>query len=152
MIAEFGPVLIRIIKKSDAAQWGEMRESLWPSAADIHAREINDFYSYGLGPTAVLVASEEEQILGFLELSLRSYAEGSAQTEVPFVEGWYVREEHRGRGIGRKLMAAAQRWSRDLGYKELGSDTDLDNELSIAAHQALGFREVGRQVSFLMDL
>ena len=38
------------------------------------------------------------------------------------------------------------------GYRELGSDADVDNLVSHRAHAALGFTDLGRQVLFRKDL
>jgi aminoglycoside 6'-N-acetyltransferase I len=53
-----------------------------------------------------------------------------------------VEPDVRGAGIGRMLMAAAERWARDRGYAE------LENRASHQAHRALGFEEVERTVHF----
>ena len=60
-----------------------------------------------------------------------------------YVEGWFVVPDARRRGVGRALLAAAERWARAQGSRELASDTEADNEVSAAAHEALGFEEVG---------
>jgi aminoglycoside 6'-N-acetyltransferase I len=83
-----------------------------------------------------------------VELSIRSHAEGCETDRVAFVEGWYVDNDHRGRGVGAALMRAAEEWGRASRCTELGSDTQLWNEPSIAAHKALGFEEVERLVAF----
>ena len=49
----------------------------------------------------------------------------------------------RGLGVGRALITAAERWAADRGYRELASDTQWDNDASVAAHQALGFEPAG---------
>jgi aminoglycoside 6'-N-acetyltransferase I len=71
---------------------------------------------------------------------------------VPYVEGWYVEPNWQRRGIGRTLMHAAEDWSRARGYTELGSDTEVVNRLSRAAHAALGFEEVETLVVFRKSL
>jgi hypothetical protein len=48
--------------------------------------------------------------------------------------------------------AEAEQWARARGLREFGSDTGVDNEVSIAAHRALGFRENDRIVQFLKPL
>ena len=90
--------------------------------------------------------------MGFLELSLRSYAEGTSDSPVPYVEGWFVRADARGRGAGKALMENAMGWASSRGFAYLASDTELTNEGSIHAHHAIGFKEVGRQVAFLRQL
>ena len=90
--------------------------------------------------------------MGFLELSLRSYAEGTGDSPVPYVEGWFVRADARGKGAGKALIEKAMDWASSRGFAHLASDTDLSNEESILAHHAVGFTEVGRQVAFLRPL
>ena len=57
-------------------------------------------------------------------------------------------EDLRRSGAGRALMDAAEEWAREHGYAEIASDALLDNEVSHAAHRALGFEEVERSVHF----
>jgi aminoglycoside 6'-N-acetyltransferase I len=87
-----------------------------------------------------------------IELSLRTFADGCRSMPVPYVEGWYVVPEARRRGIGRALVAAAERWARDLGHTEMASDALLGNLESERAHLALGFEEVERAIRFRKDL
>jgi aminoglycoside 6'-N-acetyltransferase I len=99
-------------------------------------------------PAAVFVAERQDGRLGgFLELSIRNYAEGCTG-DTPYVESWYVDDDLRGTGTGRALMEAAERWASDRGFSELASDALIDNTLSHAAHTALGFEVVERTVAF----
>jgi len=72
--------------------------------------------------------------------------------EIPYVEGWYIDQEFRGKGLGRKLMAQAQAWATQHGFAELASDAEIDNGPSIMAHKKLGFKEKARIVCFLKEL
>ena len=58
---------------------------------------------------------------------------------MPYVEGWYVAEALRRRGIGRALLHAAEAWAIDGGFNEIGSDVRVDNAVSLCAHRAFGF-------------
>ena len=88
-------------------------------------------------------------VVGFIEVGLRSHADGcDPKQPVGFIEGWFVEPSHRGRGIGRALMRAAEDWALEHGCIELGSDTWIDREGSIEAHRALGFEIVDRCVNF----
>ena len=131
----------------DAAAWLRMREALWPEA-DIksHASDIEQFFAGKLDmPLEVLVAVDGfGEIVGFAELSIRRYAEGCVTDRVAYLEGWYVDPAHRRHGIGRALVLAAEAWARGQGCTEFGSDALLDNDISAAAHRALGFEEVER--------
>jgi aminoglycoside 6'-N-acetyltransferase I len=67
---------------------------------------------------------------------------------VGFVEGWFVREEHRGKRIGAALMRAAEDWARAQGCVEMASDALIDNLESESAHKSLGFEVVDQCVHF----
>ena len=76
---------------------------------------------------------------GFVAHGVREYGEGCETHPVPWIEGWYVAPDLRRTGVGRSLIAAVEDLAKRAGYRELGSDTWLDNTASIAAHEALGF-------------
>lgn len=100
-----------------------------------------------------LAENNEDGFIGFAEFSVRrDYVEGSSSSPVPYLEGWYVDKRYRNTGIGRGLVEAVEEWSRQRGFKELGSDTLLDNTDSINTHLAIGFREVERGVHFIKSL
>ncbi len=108
----------------------------------------------GTLPGAIVVALDaHEAPIGFLQLGLRSHADGcDTSRPVGFVEGWFVRAESRGLGIGRALVRAAQEWCRARGCLELASDALLDNADSLRAHGAVGFEVVDRCVHFRKKL
>lgn len=143
---------VRPAEPRDAAAWQRMREALWPGHAD-HAREIAAYFAHPETGTpevghAVLIAEAPKGPCGFLEVGLRSYAEGCQASPVPYVEGWWVDPAHRLTGAGRALVEAAAAWARERGYRELASDCELENTTSAAAHAACGFQETGRIVCF----
>ena len=130
-----------------------MRNALWP--ADDHADEIEEhFRSGGSDVLAIVFVAERTpgRLAGFLELGLRAYAEGCESSPVPFIEGWFVDDDVRGRSIGRELVRAAEAWARGEGYREIASDVELENRGSQKAHRALGYEEVGRIVCFRREL
>jgi aminoglycoside 6'-N-acetyltransferase I len=104
-------------------------------------------------PLEVLVAVDGfGALIGFAELSIRRYAEGCVTDRVAYLEGWFVEEQHRRHGVGAALVAAAEAWARKQGCTEFGSDALLENEISAAAHKALGFEEVERIRCFKKNL
>ena len=134
--------------------WHDLRCVLWPDDSASHFSDITRYFS-GQNPHIERVwgvRSKSSPVIGFLELSLRSYAEGTSDSAVPYVEGWFVRSDARGKGAGKALMEKAMEWARSRGFADLASDTDLSNEGSMYAHRAIGFKEVGRQVGFLRQL
>ena len=131
-----------------------MRADLWPEPTPgDHAREVAELLA--AGPTdrgATLVAEGENgELLGFVEMSVRNYAEDCETDRVGYCEGWYVKPGYRRSGVGGVLMAAGIEWARARGCVEFASDALLENEVSHIAHKALGFEEVGRIVCFKLS-
>jgi aminoglycoside 6'-N-acetyltransferase I len=154
MMGSVSDIFIRLAQPSDHDQLLRFRQALWPkSPAEEHAQELTLILE-GKAPVTmpliILVAEVSNRILaGFLEVDLRSHADGcNPARPVGFIEGWYVAENQRHRGIGRKLLAAAEDWARSQGCVEIASDTWIDNEVSQRVHEALGYEVVDRCVHY----
>jgi aminoglycoside 6'-N-acetyltransferase I len=149
-------VTVRPAEPDDATTWMRMRHDLWPESPEAeHREEIDRFFAgdFPRGPWAVLLAEDAGgRVLGFAEVSIRPYAEGCRSERVGYLEGWFVVPEARERGVGRALVAAAEDWGRAQGCREFASDADPDNDVSAAAHRALGFADAGLVRCFRKDL
>jgi aminoglycoside 6'-N-acetyltransferase I len=153
-IAETPQIAIRVARPEDREPLARLRAALWPeSSAEEHAQELVAILDgKGLGPLPLIELVAEESsgaLLGFAEVGLRSHADGcDASRAVGYLEGWYVVESDRKRGIGRKLLHAAEDWARSQGCLEMASDALLENEVSQRAHKALGYVVVDRCVRY----
>lgn len=137
-------IVVREVTADDRTGWLRLRTQLWPGAAHEHADEIDRWYAgKQKEPATVLLACDDERLVGFAELSIRAYAEKCDTQNVAYLEGWFVEESHRRRGVGRRLLEAARAWGRSRGCSEFASDSAPDNAASIAAHVACGFEDVG---------
>src|SRR6202012_258397 len=85
---------------------GKMRNALWPdSSVEHHTEELAPILAGkppGIMPLVYFVAEAPSgDVVGFVEAGLRSTADGCDWARaVGYVEGWYVAESHRRRGIG----------------------------------------------------
>ena len=149
-------VQIRPAQASDLNQLARLFEALWPrSSAEEHAEELRLILGGNVAlvltmPLTIFVAEASDgRLVGFLEVDLRSHADGCNPSQpVGYIEGWYVAEDHRHHGIGRKLLAKAEDWARSQRCIEMASDAVVDNELSQRAHEALGYEVVDRCVHY----
>ena len=134
---------------SDSPEWLRMRLILWPTEAEhLSSKEMLAILADPMMP--VFVAVRENGLLGgFLEAGTRNYAEGGETSPVGYVEGWFVDPDLREHGVGRALLNAAEEWAMINGLKEMGSDAELSNDVSIKVHKKMGFSEVERLVHFL---
>lgn len=146
--------LVRLARPPDLRALALLLAALWPeSPAEEHARELEHILAGkapGKLPLVIFVAEDKDgSLVGFLECGLRSHADSCNPSHaVGYVEGWYVAEEFRRRGIGKSLLAAAEEWARGQGCLEMASDAVIDNVLSQNVHQRLGFEVVERSVLF----
>lgn len=142
---------IRKVTSAEKDAWLQMRKGVWPEATDdsllydmdeILASEID----------AVFMAFVDGVAAGMIETSTREYAEGCESSPVGYIEAWFVEGEFRKTGVAGELVQAAENWAREKGCVEMGSDTWLENESSIRAHEKLGYKEVDRLVHFVKQL
>jgi aminoglycoside 6'-N-acetyltransferase I len=147
------PSTIRLAVPSDLEVLTELALALWPDSPAAEHREHAAAILSGNPPSTLplvlLLAEVDREVVGFIEVGLRSHADGcDTRHPVGFVEGWYVAPHHQRRSVGRALMVAAEQWARSHGAREIASDTWIDEEPSQRAHVALGFEIVDRCVHF----
>ena len=104
-------------------------------AADVFERRLNAIAE----KHPVLVFEENGKISGYAytaDVFERAAYSWCAELSV------YVEKECRGRGIGKRLVCAAEDIARLLGYKLLYSLVTEENAASIAFHNALGYKQI----------
>jgi aminoglycoside 6'-N-acetyltransferase I len=137
------------LESKDKEAWLGMRAALWPNcSAERHVTEMHSYFSDG-GLLATFVAAERNgSLCGFVEASLRPFAEGCTTKPVAYIEGIFVRPEVRRLGIGRRLVAAVESWGASCGCVEFASDCQANNEASIRFHERVGFDISKRLIHF----
>lgn len=130
---------IRKITNKDFEGWYSLVVKLWPGEVKEEMKvEFNEVLSED--DKEIYVSLDNDKYIGFINLSTRKdYVEGSESSPVGYVEGIYVEDEYRKNGVARKLIDKAIEFSKERGYKELGSDTELKNKLSQKFHESIGF-------------
>ena len=137
-----GPVAVRAMRADD-----------WPAVAEIYAQGIatgdatfeTDVPTWERWDAAHLrehrlVADLDGRVVGWTAVSPVSgrcvYA-GVVEHSV------YVAEAARGRGVGRRLLAALAESTESAGIWTVQTGIFPENETSLAVHRAAGFRVVG---------
>jgi len=147
---------VRPFEDCDLDAVARLCEALWPDGTyEEHRSEISSMMETPVGPypSAIYVAVSPAGAIGFSLVGMRSHADScDPHHPVGYLEGWFVEEQWRNKGVGRALVNAAEDWARAQGCTEMASDTWLDSEGSQRAHVALGYEVVERAVLFRKGL
>ncbi|MFA3778984.1 aminoglycoside 6'-N-acetyltransferase [Yersinia sp. 1652 StPb PI] len=143
-------MLIKKIDQTTLSGWIKLRTQLWPNhGSDAHHRDGENIIFCSDKLISFVAIADSGHIVGFADASLRhDYVNGCDNTPVVFLEGIFVTETYRRKGIAAQLVTAVQTWGRVNGCCELASDTAIDNIASQKMHQSLGFQETERVVFF----
>lgn len=103
----------------------------WKSAANPRPSPEPPFFTQVVVPDNVLVAVDEQRVLGYLKLVPLARAQpaiASAAAHVQEIHGFSVSPEHQGRGVGSALLRAAvreatTRSARRITLRVLGTNT-----------------------------
>ncbi len=117
-----------------------------------HLEEMKEIYQNPETQLVLVAENEEERLIGFLEASIRPFAEDCITENVGYLEGWYVEPSYRRQGLGRALVQAAERWAKSMGCVEMASDSEIGNNISIVVHARLGYKETSRLVHWRKEL
>ncbi|MCT4785617.1 aminoglycoside 6'-N-acetyltransferase [Exiguobacterium aestuarii] len=130
----------------------QLMHELWPDAP---IEELRMEVKLGLVSKKMhyFIASSDTKIIGFCQLSFRrDYVPGATTSPTAYVEGLYVLESERNKGVASRLIEAASTFAVNQGCIELASDTELENENSQQFHEKIGFKEVERVVTYMKKL
>ena len=95
------------------------------------------FYEHDPTRRPIRVAEEDGEVVGWL--SLGDFWDGRPAYNGTAEIGIYVKEGHRGKGIGRRMLEEAIRRAPDLGIKTLTAGAFAGNELSLGLFERFGF-------------
>jgi aminoglycoside 6'-N-acetyltransferase I len=143
---------ITTYQEGDQVEWLRMRRALWEVSPDDQQAQEADEILRDDSQEVFFAARPAGGLCGFLEASIRPWADGCDHRPVGYVEGWFVDPDTRRQGVGRALVEAAEAWARSRGCRQMASDAELWNDVSHQAHGALGYQEVARLVLFKKDL
>lgn len=142
---------LRAITQNDFTLWHEYRKSLYSESDDArNLEEMNVIFKsdYWL---CQFIEDHNGEPVGLVELSFRNVADGCLSTPVPYLEGFYIVESERNKGLGTKVIRFLIDWCKDKGYSEFATDTELKNKLAQHFYEKAGFKEVDRIVEYKID-
>lgn len=121
---------------------------------DISSEDIEEIITaHNVKKEKIFLYLFEDEVIGFINLSVRNdYVEGCSSNGVGYVEGIYVCKPYRRNQIAYKLIKHAIEFFKIMGLTEIGSDTEIENEMSQIFHKAVGFKEVSTIKHYIMKI
>jgi aminoglycoside 6'-N-acetyltransferase I len=142
---------MKIEKLSDQhmAEWRDMRRKLYSGTIEyaFPEKEIDWILGYDHYECFV-VMDDDHKVIGFMELSLRNIVEGCIGGPVGYIEGLYLKPNHRGKGYGKQLLTEAGIWFKEHGCTEMATDTETKNIKAQRFYKEAGFKEMWHAVQF----
>ena len=127
-----GEFMVRSAKADDIPQLCGLLSELFSIESDFipdkekQAQGLKLLLNDKTGSSLVFVAEKDDEIIGMCSVQiLISTAEGGP---VGLLEDLFVRKDHRGRGIGTKLLSEIFRWCDTKNISRLQLLRDVDNE------------------------
>ena len=86
-----------------------------------------------------IVADKRNTVIGGVGI-----AEFEGLDDCAEIQKLYLSDAAKGKGLGKKLMQAAEEFARSAGYKRLYLETHSDLEAAIHLYEKLGFRAIDK--------
>ena len=115
--------------------------AIWSETPRTEAEQVEWFVQKRAGDWPCLVAADGGRVLGYAALGPFRSQPGFRHTGEHAV---YVAADARRRGVGRALVRAVLGRAAGRGLRVVIAAVSGDNPGSLALHEELGFREVGR--------
>ena len=144
--------MIRKAELKDIRDVACLAVRLWPEHA---VEEMEAEYRTLLSDAdcAVYLSEQNGEANGFAQCQLRrDYVEGTETSPVGYLEGVFVDEAFRNKGVAKQLLKVCENWAAEKGCTEFASDCELTNTDSLRFHLHAGFTEANRIICFVKKL
>jgi len=141
----YGAIRIRIARRSDASVLAGLCTQLgYPSTPGEVAERLESIFGH---PDHVVLVAELDSgaVAGFLHGFCGVVLETGERAEIV---GLVADSGHRGQGVGKSLVAEAERWARSKGHRTLHVRCNVVRTAAHAFYEGLGFALVKTQKNF----
>lgn len=100
---------------------------------------------------AIYIAEVAGNVAGFISMfAERSNNRLISLQNYVYISDIFVKDNHRGEGIAKMLLAQAETYTREIGYTVIQLSSLVDNAVALSLYQKLGYEE--RRILFSKEL
>jgi predicted N-acetyltransferase YhbS len=138
-------VLVRVISQEDAAAVAKLSGELgYETSVAETVERIGFLLSQGKRQTA-FVACVEKEVVGWIEASIVHHLQSPVHA---LIGGLVVKDGVRGLGVGRRLCAEVERWSRERGVAVVRVTSRSTREAAHRFYLRDGYRQTKTSAVF----
>jgi GNAT superfamily N-acetyltransferase len=127
--------LIRPATRADAAAIAALSSELgYPTTAEEMAPRLASLLD--VRDQAVLVAEVDRRVIAWIQISFVATVESGSFAEI---RGLVVTAAQRSRGVGARLVAAAEEWARERGLARIRVRSNVTRERTHRFYERLGY-------------
>lgn len=126
---------IRVANKKDEIDCINLSKISWPNWWSKNEKLGKEHIRICIKEKRCLVALKDGETIGFLVW-------GDLWNKI-HLQDIFVKERYRRKGIGTKLINQTIKISKNRGFREIVSDCDTNNKISVAFHLSSNFKKCG---------
>ena len=94
----------------------------------------------------IIVAKEDDLIVGYLFCKIITVDDDPTLESEALIDGLYVEDEFRNKGIATKLIEAAKKWCREQNVKYININVFDENSIALNLYYKMGFKDLERKL------
>lgn len=111
---------------------------------------VNNWFEnlYNMENNVLYVAKENEEIVGYIYCKINTGENGLTNNLEALIDGLYVLEEYRKKGIATALINKAKQWCRNKNVKYIMINVLEDNKTALNLYSKLNFNDYEKTLRF----
>lgn len=111
---------------------------------------VNNWFEnlYNMENNVLYVAKENEEIVGYIYCKINTGENGSTNNLEALIDGLYVLEEYRKKGIATALINKAKQWCRNKNVKYIMINVLENNKTALNLYSKLNFNDYEKTLRF----
>lgn len=148
-------IIVKVDNLNDARKCNELLTLLIENEAKYNENInknyiVNNWFEnlYNIENNVLYVAKENEEIVGYIYCKINTRENGPTNNLEALIDGLYVLEEYRKKGIATALINKAKQWCRNKNVKYIMINVLEDNKTALNLYSKLNFNDYEKTLRF----